>query len=282
MPVSQIRAFHRPDRIAQVWHLLQEGPQVRLVGGGTDLAIRCPPEVRVLVDLAHLGLDRIETRQDGTVAIGSMATLTDMMEHAGLSALASGVIPEMLVHVGSPLLRNAATVGGHLARGWLSDVIPVLLALDAEVELYAGESRRMSLADYFETGTNREPHVLTAALIPPRPDRSAAAFLRFSRSAFDHALVTTACRVDPDGHRAGEVRVVLGTGAGVAGRLPEAESLLAGTALDDEVIVRAASVAAGVEPHGSWIASAEYRAEIAVVLVERCLTEVRRRMGGRS
>ncbi len=282
MPVSQIRAFHRPDRIAQVWHLLQEGPQVRLVGGGTDLAIRCPAEVTVLVDLAHLGLDQIETRPDGTIAVGAMATLTDVLEHPGLAAMASGVIPEMMVHVGSPLLRNAATVGGHLSRGWLSDVIPVFLALDAEVELYTGEHRRMSLHEYFDSGANRRPHVLTAALVPPGTEGAAAAFLRFSRSAFDHALVTAACRIDPDGDRSGAVRVVLGTGAGVAERLPEAEAILEGAVLDDERIRRAAAVAASVEPHGTWVASAEYRADLAVVLVERCLTAVRGRMGGRS
>ena len=60
MPLTQIRAFHRPDHIEGAWHLLQEGPEVRLVGGGSELAIRCPSEVQVLVDLAHLGLDRID------------------------------------------------------------------------------------------------------------------------------------------------------------------------------------------------------------------------------
>ena len=49
MSNPSIQAFHRPRTVERVWQLLEEGgPSVRLVGGGTDLAIRCPPEVHAL------------------------------------------------------------------------------------------------------------------------------------------------------------------------------------------------------------------------------------------
>lgn len=280
MPVTQIRAFHRPDRIQQAWHLLEEGPQVRLVGGGTDLAIHCPPEVRVLVDLAHLGIDRIEVEDGGFSSIGAMVTLSEVLEHPLSRSHASGVLAEMLVHVGSPLLRNAATVGGHLARGWLSDVIPVLLALDAEVELFVGRWQRMSLEDYYATSEHRSPHILTSLFLPPVPDRSAAAFLRFSRSAFDHALVAVACRVEmaEDG-TVGDARVVVGAGGGVARRVATAEAELRGATFDRERIVAASAAASEVETHGTWVASAEYRRHLAEVLVDRCLSTVAERLG---
>lgn len=283
MPVTQIRAFHRPDRIQQAWHLLEEGPQVRLVGGGTDLAIHCPGEVRVLVDLAHLGIDRIEHRPDGFTSIGAMTTLSELLEHPVSESHASGVLAEMLVHVGSPLLRNAATVGGHLARGRLSDVIPVLVALDAEVELFSGRWQRMSLEDYYSTSEHEQPHILTSLELPPVSETSAAAFLRFSRSAFDHAIVAVACRVDagPDG-TAEDVRVVVGTGGGVARRVEAAEDALRGRPFGVEAISAAAASSSEVETRGSWIASAEYRRHLAGVLVERCLHAILSRLEDRG
>lgn len=279
MPVTQIRAFHRPDRIQQVWHLLEEGPQVRLVGGGTDLTIHCPPEVRVLVDLSRLGIDAIEVADDGAIRIGAMATLTDMLEHPALREYDSGVIPEMMVHVGSPLLRNAATIGGHLARGYLSDVVPVLLALDAEVEVFDGETRMQLLDTYYHDGIHDTPHIVTAVELPPVRD-GAAAFLRFSRTGYDHAIVNTACRVAVDDGTVSFARVAVGAGPGVARVLDPAAERLKGSGLSDDDIAQAAMMAAEIETHSNWIASAEYRSHLAVTLVERCLRLARDRLGG--
>ena len=279
MPVNQIRAFHRPDRIQQVWHLLGEGPQVRLVGGGTDLTIHCPPEVRVLVDLSHLGIGGITEEADGSIRVGAMATLSEVLEHPEIRRRASGVLADMLVHVGSPLLRNAATVGGHLARGYLSDVVPVLLALDAEIEVFDGETRRLPLDLYYHDGVHDTPHIVTAVIVPPLVD-DAAAFLRFSRSGFDHALVNTACRVRLTGGVVTDARVAVGAGPGVARLLPAASEGLVGSSFDDPVIERTAALAGSVETHSNWIASAEYRSHLAVTLVDRCLRMVRDRLGG--
>ncbi len=281
MPLTQIRAFHRPDHIEGAWHMLQEGPEVRLVGGGSELAIRCPEEVRVLVDLAHLGLDRIEVADDGSITLGAMVTLTDMLEHPELRALPSGVIQEMMVHVGSPLLRNAASIGGHLARGWLSDVIPVLLVLDSSVEFFDGEYRTATLDRYYTDSIHDGLHILTAVTIPPASDGQAAAFLRFSRSAYDHALANAACLVDIEDGRVGTARIALSAGFRAATRQPVSESLLVGSGLTTDDITAAVS-ALEIDAHSDWLASADYRSHLARTLVGRCLNLARKRAGGGS
>lgn len=281
MPLTQIRAFHRPDHIEGAWHLLQEGPEVRLVGGGSELAIRCPSDVRVLVDLAHVGLDGIEVAEDGSIALGAMVTLTDMMEHPALRALPSGVMHEMMVHVGSPLLRNAASIGGHLARGWLSDVIPVLLVLDASVELFDGEYRTVTLDRYYQEGIHEGLHILTRVTIPAASSGQAAAFLRFSRSAYDHALANAACLVDIDEGSVNTARIALSAGFRAATRQPASESRLIESRLTDEDINAAVS-ALEVDAHSDWLASAEYRSHLARTLVGRCLHLARERAGGGS
>lgn len=278
MPVSQIEAFDRPYSLEQVWRLLDEGgPSARLVGGGTDLAIACPPEVRVLVDLAGVGLDRIQTTPE-TVQVGAMATLTAMLEHEVLSRLAGGVLSEMLPEVGSPLLRNVATIGGHLARGHLSDVIPVLVALDAAVVVYDGREHRMSLEDYYRRRSNEAPHILTTLLVPTFA--TAAAFLRFSRTRYDYALVNVACRVDRQGPAVSAARVVAGMSSAPASRIFAAEAALVGTAMEDQVLAEAAEAVADlVEPESDRAASREYRRHLAEVLTRRCLATARGRAG---
>lgn len=282
MSVPSIQAFHRPLSIERVWQLIEEGgPSIRLVGGGTDLAIHCPPEVRALIDLAGLGLDKVFVGEDHAVHVGAMATLTAMLEHPVTAQHAGGVISDMLTHVGSPLLRNAATIGGHLARGRLSDVVPVCLALDADVVVYDGAHHRMRLDAYYRRLAHRSPHLLTELVLPALPPRSATVFLRFSRSGYDHALVAVATRVDLADGVVQSARVAVGARLGPACLIPGAEAVLVGSALDDEAIEEAAGVVEDVvDVDGSWMASTEYRRHVAATLVRRSLTAVRRRLGG--
>ncbi|MFO7548557.1 MAG: FAD binding domain-containing protein [Acidimicrobiia bacterium] len=284
MPVTGIRSFERPDTLGEAWGLVQRGGgRVRLLGGGTDLTIHCPPEVDTLVDLSRCGLADIDLSADGRIRVGAMATLTDLLEHPAVVAHASGVMSEMLVDVGSPLLRNAATVGGHLARGFLSDVVPVLLALDATVSYHDGADHEVELAAYYGDGLNHRPHILTRLDLPPRPEPAAAAFLRFSRTGFDHALANTACRVDlADGHVA-DVRVAVGVAPGVARRVAPAEVALVGGILGPEEVAAAADLVAGdLEQMGDGGPSGPYRRHLAGVLVGRCLSTVRDRLEGRE
>ena len=283
MPVTQIRAFHRPATVAAAWALVRDGDgTVALLAGGTDLTIHPPATVTRLVDLGRLGLDRITVTDDG-ITIGAMATLTDLLEHPALATYAGGVLGEMLVHVGSPLLRNAARVGGHLARGRLSDVVPVLLACDAEVSLFDGEDHRVALEDYYATGRHRTAHVLTAVHLPPAHHIGAAGFVRFSRAAFDVATVCCACRVRvADDGRTADARVVVGQAPTLGVRLPAAEAALTGAPLTEATIEGAAQAAGATldTAVGGMGASEAYRRQLATVGVRRGLTAAAARLTG--
>ena len=102
-----ISTYHRPDNLEEAWtHVAGGDPSVRLLSGGADLTIHAPPEVTTLVDVGRI-LDReIVVSPDGSIRVGAMATLTDFMEHPTIAAHGHGVVPEMMVHVGNPLLRN--------------------------------------------------------------------------------------------------------------------------------------------------------------------------------
>ena len=280
MPLTHIERYLRPSDVDAAWRQLVDGDGTSLLlGGGTDLVVRCPPSTRALIDLGGVGLRYVETAEDGGLRLGAMSTFTDLLEHPAVATYATGVMGEMLSQVGSVLHRNTATLGGHVVRSRLSDVLPVLLALDASVVVYAGERTELALADYL--ARDLDPHVVVEVRLPPRVPGSAAAFTRFSRTAFDHALVNACCRVDVDDGVVVTARVVVGESATVGRRVDEAEVPLVGVPFTPAAVTAAVEAArAAVALRGDWIATADYRHHLAAVAVERCLAAVADRLPG--
>lgn len=268
MSRSQIESYLRPHGPNEAWEVLGRGDaSVRVVSGGTDLTIACPPEVTTLVDVSEALPAGIELTDDG-LTIGAMATLTAMIEDPHVAGWATGVIAEMLADVGSPLLRNICTIGGHLARGKLSDVIPVLLALDAEVTIFDGEEERITLARYYADDRHTRPHLLMRVHLPRLGRPTAAAFQRFARTAYDFPMANCAVRLT--GTEA--VRIVVGATPQRGQRAVAAEEIVGASGLDPATFERAAEAAAGEIPVGSsWVVSGEYRTQLVRVLVRRTL-----------
>lgn len=276
-----ITAYHRPASLEEAWNHISGGDHsVRVLSGGTDLTISAPAEVTTLVDLAEAVDGAIGSEEDGSIRIGAMVTLTEMLESPILARYATGVLPEMLADVGNPLLRNISSLGGHVARGKLSDVVPVLVALDAQIGIFRGGGERLPIARYYEEKTHHTPHLVSELILPPLPKRSATAFLRFSRTAFDFPILNVCCRVNLDGPMVNEVRIVCGATPHLAKRATGAEAWIREHGLHKRSITTAARRAHEEIPTRSgWVASAEYRSHLVEVLTERCLQEVARRLG---
>jgi CO/xanthine dehydrogenase FAD-binding subunit len=272
MPSLTTTGYLRPDSLGAALEALEPGCVA--VAGGTAVILHPPPGTHTLVDLSTALPAGIEER-DGAHRIGAMTSLTAMLEHPGLGALYDGVVGRMLRLVGSPLLRNAATIGGHLGRGRLSDVIPLLIAVGASVEVYDGGTETLPLEDYYRRGRHRERALVTHVAIPSRPAHSAAGFHKLSRTHFDLAMLNGAVRIvlGDDATVAG-ARIVVGETPALGARAPRTEAVLAGSRLDPETIGAAAAAARReVEVAGDSRASAEYRTHLVGVVVTRCLTE---------
>jgi CO/xanthine dehydrogenase FAD-binding subunit len=273
VPLRNVTSFERPTTVEEAFALVAAGGTP--VSGGTSVILRSSPEPRPLVDLTGLPIADIEA--DSTrVTVGATATLTAMLESTAVADLAGGVVTRMLRGVGSPLLRNVATIGGHIARGRLSDVVPVLLALDAEVAFHDGAEHTMPLSDFYAWGRHRVPVIITAIHIPVPVEPSAAHFEKMARTVFDIALLNAACRVDLADGLVVTARVVVGETPSLASRIARAEASMVGRPLDDDTIGRAATLAAEhVAVRDDERAGAEYRRHLSGILVGRCLTAIR-------
>ena len=131
--------------------------------------------------------------------------------------------------VGSPQIRNAATIGGNLATcSPAGDGLPVLAALDAIVELRGPDGVRTLPVAEFMTGVKRtalRPGELITAVTVPVLDGWQGYAKVGVRNAMVIAIAGACLAVD---RPARSVRLALGSVAPTIVRAPEAEAFAAG------------------------------------------------------
>ena len=158
--------------------------------------------------------------------------------------------------------RNCATLGGSLwGRFGFSDVLTLLLALDARVHLHhAGE---MPLADFAALPrTTRD--ILTHVTIPKAQGR--VVYLSQRNISTDFPVLTCALRA-----RDGQYTCVIGARPMPAAVFADEKGLLAQGITEDSARAFADDIAARAVFGSNMRASADYRREICRVLVRRGL-----------
>jgi CO/xanthine dehydrogenase FAD-binding subunit len=273
--------YVRAGSVAEILAVIDRSPiPARLIGGGTDLLAKLDRQSsdRVVVvdvsdvqELAGIGL------ADGGLRIGAATKLADI-ENCDLLRGAWCVLADAAVQIGSPQIRNLATLGGNICNASpAADTVPPLLVLDARAEVISSKGRRtLPLAEFFAgpgaTVLNGS-EVLAAIYLPEPPPGAAATYLKHSpRRAMDLAVVGVAALLAPANGRL-EARIALGAVAPTPLRAREAEARLAHAAyIDDGVISDVARLAAReANPISDVRASAEYRSAMVETLTGRAL-----------
>jgi CO/xanthine dehydrogenase FAD-binding subunit len=275
--------FKSPGTLQEACRLLAK-PGSRPIAGGTDVI----PQMRdgrfqaaALVDLSRVGgLDAVE-HTNGDITIGSLTTYTTMLNspllqaHAPFLSQVSGI-------VGGVQTQNRGTLGGNIANASpAGDTLPVLLALDAIVDLVsdAGE-RSLPLAGFLlgpgQTAL-RPGEIVRQVRFAPLPPEARSLFLRLgNRRGMLISVVSAALvlRVD-DSELVHDCRIALGAVAPTAIRCREAETILLGRRVDAGLIDEAAAAAAAAcRPIDDVRASAAYRRHGVRVMVRRGLRQL--------
>ncbi len=249
----------RPRTLEEALALL---PEAEPLAGGTAVTPR-RHQVRRLLDLRHLGLDRIEARE-GALVLGATATLQAVLEQA------TGLPPAMrraLELEGGWNLRNMATLGGLImTRDARSPLLAVLLAMDTRLHWEPGG--QVTALEAYDPNAQSEPRLLTTVEVPLV---RALAYHSVSRAPADFPLVCAAAARLEGGEGEDLLRLALG-GWGARPRLVFAgEPAQGGASLIDEL---AAQAGEAYRSAGDAYASAEYRRAMAAVLARRALAEV--------
>jgi CO/xanthine dehydrogenase FAD-binding subunit len=199
-----------PTRLDDAVAALAADPSLTVLAGGTDLMVAVnygqyrPGGVLSLRRVPELHDCHVEGEGSAAhVVLGAATSYTTLLEPA-LATLVPALAQASRT-VGSPQIRNTGTVGGNLGTASpAGDTLPVLVALDATVELASASGRRSMPVSEFVTGPKRTalaPGELVTAVRVPVP-RGPQEFLKIGvRNAMVIAVANCALVLDLGGRR---------------------------------------------------------------------------------
>lgn len=255
-------------------------PGAAFLAGGTNLVPdvlfgRKKPDLAV--DISRLKELRFIEEHDGRIHIGSLVTLTDLLES---DVVRTRALPlhECAAEFAGPLVRNRATVGGNLLDASpAADLAPPLLALDGRAELLSLEGERsLSLDEFFldyRKTAIRAGELLTAVSVRSLEKEDCSGYCKLQlRRAMAISVVSVALFLRIRGGRCTDVGIGLGAAAPVPYRSVGAENCLKGKVIGEVEISNAAGAAReDAKPIDDVRASGAYRRRMCGVLLRRLL-----------
>jgi len=204
-----------------------------------------------LVDINHLAELHYIEAEDGYLAIGATVR-QQQVERAPLVREQHPILVEAIKHIGHMQIRNRGTVAGSIAHADPAAELPALLTcLNGEVVIESVLGERVLKAEEFFTGylsTALEPgEMVTEVRFPWIPPQAGWVFIECARRSGDYALVGVAAVLTPaldDACMAAHIAYL-----GIAGqpvRAREVENAILGSRLDEQAVLRAAEIAAGL------------------------------------
>lgn len=310
-------SYERPGSLREALALLEKhGAALSPLAGGTDLVVnmkmrgilqvtegagtpaakwpaarRVPAIQRpaVVMSLAEIRKLRGVTTGEGFVRVGPTTTMSGLAACGDLPP-ALGAVRDAAAIMGSPLIRNLATVGGNVVNARpAADTAVALLALAAKLELASASGRRTVPIASFFTGPGRSVRRADELLVGikvPAAKRQGSAYERIgNRRQLEIALVCAAAwlELEPRTGKIAGARLSLGAVGPTPLLAPAAASLLVGRRADAEAFAAAAKAAREeAAPIDDFRGSAAYRLELVETLVARALAAAAGRAAGKG
>lgn len=270
--------YVRPGNLNDALHALASG-SFRVLAGGTDIypsdSATAPKvsllDITGLSDLTGISVQDQVWRIGATTTWSTLARAELPPQLSGLQAAAR--------EVGGIQIQNTGTVAGNICNASpAADGVPVLLSLDAEVELASVRGIRRIPLQQFLMGsrkTARNPdELVTALVIPHRPNARSAFFKLGHRRYLVISIVMAAAVIEIERGVLTHVALSVGACSAVAQRLTALERKLVGqpanSALVDQINPDDLLM---LSPIDDVRGTAKYRVDAALTLVRRVITE---------
>jgi carbon-monoxide dehydrogenase medium subunit len=279
------------DEQSALQALARYGADARVLAGGQSLI----PAMRyrlarpaVLVDINPLEQLSYVAERDGYLAIG--ATARDFaLETSPLIRAQYELIAKAGAVVADPVVRQTGTLVGSLCHNDPAGDWPVAaLAGRADILIRGAKGERVVSADDFivdsYTTAVNDGEMAIEVRFPKPPAKTFGSYYKIERKVGDFATACAGVQLtfNADGTIA-SAGVAIGAVGAKALRVPEGEAMLKGAVPNEELVAEVAAAARRIaDPVADNRGSAEYKREMAGVLVARALRDICRRAGARE
>jgi len=258
-------ALHRPETVGAALGLLSFDDMP--LAGGTELLLAM--RMRVLRPESLVSLNKIPELKgiaidNGELVIGGGVTHQAASENS-LVREHLPILSSVLLKVGNPRVRASGTLAGNLVFAEpKSDVVPILLALDASVVLMSSNATRSLSIDQFILGpyySAREPDELLTQIRIPLGAISGAVYLKY-QTMERPTVGVAALDMENDGQ---PVRRV------VVGAVAERPYLMDFSPSDT---IDRQAMSAEIEPIPDIAGNERYKRHVTAVYIDRAINEL--------
>jgi carbon-monoxide dehydrogenase medium subunit len=280
-------SYHDPASIADVVGLLSSEPNCKLLAGGQSLMPML--NLRFLQPDAVIDLNRVAGLSElhaeaGHVRIGAMVRQRSLQFDAGLRAQAP-VFAHALEQVGHYQTRARGTIGGSLCHLDPAAELPAVVLLhDAVIHVAGPDGGRDVPVQEWPVGY-MAPALAPEELMVGLSFRSWSrghgwGFHEFARRRGDFALAAAGCLLELDGAGCVSRAALVVSGVSyVPLRLEGAERMMAGRAIDAELVKAIEDEARQSVEMDDVHVPLSYRQQLIAVLMRRAITDAMTRAG---
>jgi CO/xanthine dehydrogenase FAD-binding subunit len=270
-----------PRTLEEALKFLADIPDLVIAAGCTDLMVA---DVETRVHQTHvmsvLGIAEMQgiARDGKDLRIGAATTFAEIGRSEEVKR-AFPILTQAAQVIGGWQIQNRATIGGNIVNASpAGDSLPVLLALDATLEIAGPKKRRVIAYQKFHLGYRRTAltpgEMLIAVRIPLASAERVQSFRKVGpRAAQAISKVVVAMSASKKNGALSDVRVAAGSVAEIPLRLKRAEEALEKAASEAPALAGKAA-ASEVTPIDDVRSTAHYRSWVLARIVERMAREM--------
>ena len=251
----------------------------QILAGGSDLLVKIEHfgfKTGMIVDAKRIKSLRGIIKKDNVIKIGSLTTVTDILESKLLENNAPN-LNQAAKNFAAIQMRNRSTIGGNICNASpAGDLIPPLFGLDANLKLESVRGIRILNIQQFFKGAGKtvlkSDEILSEISFSALPSSTQSRFYKLGqRESMAIAIVSLSVNFNCIDDKFKDVRIAMGAVASTVVRAYKSEKMLEGSSISSEITERAAKIAVTeCSPISDVRGSADYRR----LMIKRLLPEL--------
>lgn len=280
VPALDAPNYMVPTSREEMAQCLASNKEAKIIAGGTDLALEVTQRLLslpALIDVCHIAdMTNIEQLANGW-RLGAAVPISDVHQFLNKHFPTAN---ELIDRLGSKTIRHRATLGGSLGHASpIGDIAPLLMSLNAQIEVDDGIEKSFYTPDDFITGYRstilNDKQWISAVLLPKlEPNQRHAIYKVSKRFEDDISTVVLGINLNFDNDIIASAVFAAGGVAAKTVRISELEQACVGQVFDKTLVSKLqAIVETAIKPLSDARASSSYRVTLIKNLIQRFYLE---------